>query len=462
MALFAIDLNDAAITVVGRDGIALAEPGYVPGYAATVDGRLLFGMDAWKESRLHPRSTANGFWGEFSEEPLAREFAGCASSADLAHAHLEALLAGLPSRPSAALIVVPPNWTTRQLGLLLGIAEDIGLPIRGLVDPAVAATRGEYAGHRLLQVDSGLHSSTITRLDQDGRVSLGDRQVVERIGISQLERACAAFIAGRFLQATRFDPAHDARSEQYLYDNLYAWIRDVNRQEEIGLTIEFGANEFCTTMRRADLSARIADAFEPVARQIRSSVSSGEQVAIQVSARLAEFPGVVEALAKLPQASVFVLEQAAGAIGALQREQSFAPTGGGVGLTTTLPWDRAVAVAQDSSVPADFAPEVVEPTHVFYGGNVYRLTSAPFSIGVELAAGEYGLQLGASLGGVSRRHCSIRRGQNGVELADHSRFGTKLNGHAIDGAVVLQAGDIITIGSPPVQLRLVREVGTRD
>lgn len=462
MSLFAIDLNDAAITVVGRDGIALAEQGYVPGYAAVVDGRLLFGADAWKESRLHPRSTSNEYWREFTEAPMAREFGGCESSADLAHRHLDALLAGLPSRPSAALIIVPPNWSTRQLGLLLGIAEDIALPIRGLVDPAVAATRGEYAGQRLLHIDGDLHSSTITQLDQDGRVSLAARQAVQQVGIMQLERVCATFIAGRFLQSTRFDPAHDARSEQYLFDNLYAWIRDINRQEEVGLTIEFGDNEFGTTMRRAELAEKIAGAFEPVARQIRSSVGSGEQVAIQVSARLAEFPGVVEALAKLPQASVFVLEQAAGAIGALQREKFFAPAGGGVGLTTSLPWDRAVAASQASSAQEDFAPEVVEPTHVFYGGNVYRLTTAPFNIGVELAAGEYGLQLGASLGGVSRRHCSIRRGQNGVELADHSRFGTKLNGHVIDGAVVLQAGDIISIGSPPVQLRLVREIGSPD
>jgi pSer/pThr/pTyr-binding forkhead associated (FHA) protein len=89
---------------------------------------------------------------------------------------------------------------------------------------------------------------------------------------------------------------------------------------------------------------------------------------------------------------------------------------------------------------------------------VYRLGPHAFYIGTELAAGETGLSLGASLGGVSRRHCSIRRGTNGIELVDHSRFGTRLNGHAIETTVILQAGDVIGIGSPLVHLRLVREV----
>ena len=62
MAILAIELNDAAIVGVGPDGLAIGKPGYVPGYAALVDGRVLFGREAWHQSRLHPRSTTNRFF----------------------------------------------------------------------------------------------------------------------------------------------------------------------------------------------------------------------------------------------------------------------------------------------------------------------------------------------------------------------------------------------------------------
>ena len=462
MSTFAVDLNDSSIAVAGPDGLLLAEPGYVPGYAAMVDGRVLFGVDAWRQSRLHPRSTTSRYWHEFSEEQLPSAFGPYLSSADIVHAHLEQLIAACKERPSDILFVTPSYWSTRQLGLLLGVAEDLALPVRGLVDPAVAATRGEYADYELVHLDASLHDTSITRLQQPGRVALGDRQAVSNVGIARLERACAGLIAARFLAATRFDPSHDARSEQYLYDNLYTWLGDLNRQDEIGVNIEFGGNEFRAMIRREELVQRVADAFEPAARQLRSAIGADERVAIQVSSRLAEFPGVIDALDGLPQTTVFVLEPGAGTLGALHRAGQFQPSGAGVGLTTNLAWDRAaIRSAESDTVPAR-AREIIEPTHLLHGSRVYRLGSAPFNIGAELATGESGLRLEGTHGGVSRRHCSIRRGSKGVELVDHSRFGTQLNGHAISEAVILQAGDVIGIGSPPVALQLVREVGAED
>ena len=40
-------------------------------------------------------------------------------------------------------------------------------------------------------------------------------------------------------------------------------------------------------------------------------------------------------------------------------------------------------------------------------------------------------------------------------VTDHSRYGTFLNGHRINGSASLQAGDVIRIGTPGVELRLI-------
>lgn len=458
MSLYAIELNDAALAGVGEAGLALGERGFEPGYAAVADGHVLFGSEALHQARLNPRSTTNRFWSEFSDEPLSRSVGPHESSADLVHAHLERLLAAFPERPSEVLLAVPHYWTMRQLGLLLGLAEELGLPVRGLVDSGIASTRCQYVDQQLLHLDAGLHDLSVTSMGQDGCASLQGRQTVENVSVLRLERACAAFIAERFLRATRLDPLHDARNEQFLYDNLYTWLAELNRQDEIGVAIDFGGNEFRTTIRRDELAQRVAGAFEPAVRLVRSSIGPDDRVALQITSRLVVFPGVIEALTGLPQANLYALESAAAATGALQRAAQFVPTGTGVGLTTKLAWDRPAVGIADTEPPLRRAREIVEPTHLLYDGVVYRLGTAAFNIGAELPGGEFGLRLGSSQSGVSRRHCSVRRGRNGVELVDHSRFGTELNGHPISDAAILQAGDVISIGSPAVELRLVREV----
>ena len=60
--------------------------------------------------------------------------------------------------------------------------------------------------------------------------------------------------------------------------------------------------------------------------------------------------------------------------------------------------------------------------------------------------------------GVSRRHCTIQIGAHGVEVVDNSRYGTRLNGHEIDGAAILQSGDVLSLGNPVSEFLLISEV----
>jgi biopolymer transport protein ExbD len=71
----------------------------------------------------------------------------------------------LPSLVSAALagrsdavLVVPGAYHSQQLGLLLGLAQECGMPVRALVDAAVAATHRPYPDRQLVYVDAGLHN----------------------------------------------------------------------------------------------------------------------------------------------------------------------------------------------------------------------------------------------------------------------------------------------------------------
>ncbi len=455
MAILGIELNDAALAVC--DG--QSAPVTAPGYAVATDGGVIFGGEAWKTARLHPRRTTNRFWCEISDQPLAKFMDGQFGAADLAHDQLRQLIAGFGKAIDGAVFAMPPQWSTEQLGLLLGIAQDLALPVTGFVDSAVAATRREYQGGALLHLDASLHGLTITRMHQAGKSSVDTRRSIDRLGIDGLERVCVEFIASQFVDSTRFDPLHDGESEQYLYDNLHAWLSQLNREDRLALTVEYAGNEFKAGLKKADLAGRISAYIEPVVQQVRSLLSVGVPAALQVGDRLASFPGVVEALGRISRVSVFVLESAAAAKGALARADSLPDTGAGVRLTTALPWDQppvCVEVAAGDAAAITTATSE-RPTHVMFGGRAYRLEKSPFNIGSALSPGDYGVMLDGGQSGVSRRHCTIQISAHGVEVVDNSRYGTRLNGHMIDGAAILQSGDVLSLGNPVSEFLLITE-----
>ena len=461
MTTIAIEFNDADLMAAGPDGVLGPGNNSEPGYATANGGTPLFGRAARCQARLRPRETHNRFWRELSSRPMAGLTGSAVTSADLVHSHLQSLWHGWSAGVSGVIFIVPAYWSQEQLGLLLGLGEELAIPVIGLVDSGVAATRCRYEVDDLLHIEASLHEIAITRMKQGVGAAIDSRQLIDGIGIERLERVCVEYIAACFLERTRFDPLHDATSEQSLYDGLYEWLRVLQRSDSVTAILDRGDDEYNVLIERDGLFRALASCCEPLMQHLRSCLMTGRSVAIQITDRLARFPGVVETIEQLPQVAVFILEPAAAARGALSRGVQFTRSNGGVPFKNTLRWDQptvAVITAEQSSQQASMAV----PTHIQHAAHIYRIGQLPVCIGSELTAGEYGIDLSADSRGISRRHCSIQIGANGVELVDHSRFGTRLNGHNINKIAVLQAGDIVSIGEPSVDLKIVAEVTAQD
>ncbi|CAG0937824.1 hypothetical protein GPROT2_00007 [Gammaproteobacteria bacterium] len=446
MATAAVDLNDAALTLAAAGRVLWAEPGL-----AAATGAL--GRAAGEAAA--PVSTRH--WRDLDDGPLPRPLGSWRSSADIVQAQLLQLRAALPSGCEALVAAVPSSWSARQLGLLLGLARDAGLPLAGLVDSAVAASRRPAPGRELWHLELTLHDAGLTHIGQADGASRDTAQRLDWLSFQALDRACARAIGAALLRASRFDPFHDDGSERQLYAGLAGWLADLAGHESRRVSISYRGSEFAAEVSAAELRAAVTQAAERLLQRLRALAPPAAGAVLQVPDRLAGYPGLLESLAGLPGWEIVTLEPGAAALGALR----LAPTApsGALALATQLPWDRPPLPSHRDKGSVLAVVAAARPSHLCYGHRLLRLDGRPLRIGSQLADGEYGLQLPASLQGLSRRHCSLVLEAGRVLLHDHSRYGTRLNGVAVEGSAVLHAGDRIEIGQPPVELRLLAEEG---
>ena len=448
----AIDLNDAAVAVANEAGLLHVEPACV----VVADGPARFGTAALPVLKRWPRLTSVRYWRDLTATPLPRPLRAFESNAEIVGAHLRRLWLRYGTSNQQGIVgATPPWWTPEQIAALIGICREYDVPILGLVDASVAAVRNEYPGRELLQIDAGLHTLTLTHMRQNGQVSLGEREFFPSLGIESLQRLATELIARRFIEYSRFDPLHSAEMEQALFNHFPDWLGRVARDVDARLELKSGNDRFRATIDAADFKERMAAACEPLLQRLRSRIVMRGPHVVQVPQRLTDFPGVIECLMRLQECEIHVLEPGAAALGALSRIE---PRWGVEPVVQTeLPWDRPpVARATASVVPAERSERAA--SHLLAGHRAFRLGAEPLRIGTGVTADEWGVALDSGLRGVSRHHCTVRTENGTLMLFDHSRFGTLLNGHRVDSAAVLKAGDVITLGTPPVELRLIAEV----
>ena len=117
-----------------------------------------------------------------------------------------------------------------------------------------------------------------------------------------------------------------------------------------------------------------------------------------------------------------------------------------------MPWDQtAVEIEQHIAERAKSGT----PTHLLHGFKAYEIGNLALVLGSQEGEDARQITLASDMPGVSRRHCSLLKKNGQCVLEDHSRYGTFLNGHRIDGSSVLQVGDALRIGSPGFEFQLI-------
>lgn len=448
MSRLAIHLNDAAITLLNNDRIIYREPGF-----AWQNGDVLTtGTEAFSQARIDPLRIQNRFWSELSVSPLRDSGFTHLSAADLVNRQLEQMWRALGKDVSELYVAVPCYWQAEQLGLFLGIAGELGLPVTAMVDAAVAATRREYLNAVPVHIDIGLHALTMTRLSQQDAVQSERSEVLASCGVQALYDCWRNTVAEAFVQQSRFDPLHTAASEQMLVTRLGDWLTEVSRSDQVTMEMEHAGRTYSAVLESLSLIGAAAHLYQEIASNLRAIFRAGETPAIQVTDRVARLPGLTEMLRARVGGEVFVLEAGATARGALARLRKGTGDAGGVSLIRRLPWDQtAVEINQQD----DERSELNAPTHLLHGHTAYAIGNLALVLGSQEGENTRCIRLDSDMPGVSRRHCSLLKKDGRCVVEDHSRYGTFLNGHRIDGSSVLHVGDALRVGSPGYEFHLI-------
>ncbi|MDX1708102.1 MAG: FHA domain-containing protein [Desulfobacterales bacterium] len=463
MGVLGLELSDAGILVAGGDPPNLLKLDgngtESPGFALPEKKRLVVGIAAERKAHLYPRQVLNHFWDQLNTEPLEQPIPFAHNHAEIAFEHLAYIFQNVKRHGSEMIIAVPGFYTHNHLGLILGITKELAIPVKGFVPLAVAAVPDQLPPGLLLHLDLHLQRFEITHLQRNDQLSREESMSAGGSGLSTLCRSWVDAIAEEFVRHTRFDPLHQATTEQELYDRLPGVLAQLNQMPSVHFEMTGGSKVYHVTLTKELFLEVAAPVFDNIRRLIdRFCDRYGKHTPARVlliSDRLARLPNIRNVLCDSHHCKIVTLPPGSGALGALQfydtlrhqRNDNSTP----FLVTRPLPQEQIISVR----TPRQQAETQQRPTHILYRDIAYPIGQKPLTIGLDAPQDGYGIQIHGQIAGVSRKHCSVQLSGNAIVIKDHSTYGTYVNEKPVAGKMNLELGQVIRVGTPGENLKLI-------
>jgi len=446
VSLTVIEINDAALQAGNAGGILASSPGF-----ALLQGKeLRLGAEAEARHRLFPTSSHDKFWHELNLEPLPVR-GRIRHHADLAYSHLLAL-ANEAEIDGGVIFAIPGHFTQEQLGLLLGIAGQCPFQATGMIDSALAAAIGEAPATGVVHVSLHLHQVLLTRiLIRDGEAIVDNVAQVPLAGRQQLLEALMRAANDAFIRQCRFNPQHEAASEQQLYSLLADWAAGgADDQGDLALELKAGGMTHTAKLPFDQLLAALQKPF----RALRASLGpllDTPDTGILLDHRLARWPGALASLGSLNDAGPARTARPEAVAQACFRHRQRITAGEGVRRIRSLP------LAESASGPARKQAETgvetsAAPTHVLFRNRALPVDDLPL---VNHAPNQpNGAALALELPGPAATlgHIMLRQSQ---VLLDCGESEIRLNDAPVSGRQPLKLGDRIGFPALADELLLI-------
>lgn len=357
-------------------------------------------------------------------------------------------------------VAVPFYYQPTELARLLALARAHGVNIAALHDAASL---------RVAALDLPNTSLVLELADRGVAVSevVADRNEVRRsrlallpdIGHRELRRVWTELVAEAMVLKSRFDPLHDAASEQRLLAMLPDALRGLGERDQTSIVLPTGRGDDCSVvLSRDQFATAAAGIWRQIALLLRERRAAGTTVNIVLDEDTARLPGLRELLTDFVGCRCIVCPTG---LAARRASLMALPVDSADGVALLRGHPRAAALESPEALMLTLpARRYQRPSHIVWSGGTVAL---PHGVQLEIgrAVGEKDLRLPEGLAGVSRLHCSICERDESLLVIDHSRYGIWLNDERVSRRAALRAGDRLRIGDPGVELNLIA-IGAGD
>jgi hypothetical protein len=422
MSLKVIELNDNVLRVGDDSGILVESPGF----ALVLDKQMQLGDVAKNQARIHPTSSYNKYLHELSLDPISHAI-GIRHFADIAYAHL-LHLAEEGGVDAEVIFAVPGNFTRAQLAILLGLAKQSPFQAVGMVDSAIAAAHAVTHTGPVIYAEMQLHQVVLTKIVA-GQDSHQRESVIQvpGVGSQNFMDRMMQLATGLFIEQCRFNPQHDAESEQKLYNALPLWLKqDGKDQNSLLLELKVNTAVHTAKMPRESLINYLSRDYKSIAQQVAELAEGGDSKLL-LSPDFADLPGLRSFLGESIELEVLPVGAISRAV--ILNRDSIVNGDDQIELTTSLPRAGSLS-SQSGRIAAE--PEQQRATHVLVGSTAIPLGS------INLPA------LGR-----------IEKHEDGFYL-DSGKQEFLLNQHKVAGKQALGLGDLIQSSEDSESIRLIQ------
>jgi hypothetical protein len=354
-------------------------------------------------------------------------------------------------------MAVPARASAQGLSAMLAIARSLSLPVDGFVDSAVASVAALGLERSAIVLEVGMHHAAATYIDRDGAQVRRRRTVIsERGGLMSFYQGWLELVSTTMVKQTRFDPLHDAATEQQLFDSLAGWAREAADQGSANAVLTKGAERFEVALTRDQFAQAGQSLHRELVRLLHELRPAGAPVTLVVPAVIGQLPGLHDELEQFVDCELVSLPEGFAALAISKLDLPERTSDDPVRLLRRLPVSEGPGenTAVGRGTLSTRHGRNVSPSHLLLNGQVYALGVESIVIG-RLPAGPRTIALPDGLAGVSRRHCTLAPEGDELVLLDHSSFGTYVNGERVAERVRVRAGDRVRLGDPGVELALI-------
>ncbi len=287
-------------------------PGFLdwPAFACHDGKKFSFGRAAEDVWFVQPRQVCHVFWDKLSHEPSTLTVAGKPPSfSELAYYFLRDFTERLVATagPLEKVVLAVPSaflkdaaTEEQKIGLLLGMARELKLPLAGVVDMSAAALCDPRGGgfnpaHPVVVVDINLDGADLTLYAvENGRLERKEFAHLAPAGFAALLKHLTAAMGNRFLKATAFDILEDGHIEQAFFRQTKDFLLSGAPEHRYQLNTARRAYEMTGTHEQLVVDAQTFATMilHGVQAMVQKSAKPAEPITIALTARTACLPGL--------------------------------------------------------------------------------------------------------------------------------------------------------------------------